>query len=285
MFQKLSPNRMCPLTCGFFLLALIAWCIPSVGISQVADFRPEELQKIDVEEKLGQTIPMDLVFTKDDGEQFQLGEFFNQDKPVIIMLAYYNCPMLCSLILNGMTDVAQQVDFKPGEDYTILTISIEPTETVELAAAKKKNYIEALGIPGAEAGWHFCVGDSSQSRALADAVGFKYYWDDEQGQWAHPAVLNIFTEAGVISRYLYGLQYKPQDLRLALLEASRGKIGNSIDRVILYCFHYDPDAEGYVVFANNVMKLGGLATVIILVIFLGILWTRYKVINPSKQKS
>ena len=281
--MKCSTNRNRSGTCGFFLSVLLVFSMLAPGFGQVAEFQPQQLEKIDVDEHLGEFVPMDLVFTKDNGEQFQLGEFFNRGKPVIIVLAYYNCPMLCSLILNGMTEVARELDFIPGEDYTILTISIEPKETAELAAAKKKSYIEALGIPGAESGWFFCVGDSSQSKALADALGFKYYWDEEQDLWAHPAVLNILTEKGKISRYLYGLEYKPQNLRLALLEASEGKIGNSIDRIILYCYHYDPNSDGYVVFAQNVMKLGGVATVIILMIFLGILWTRYKVIHPGKQ--
>ena len=267
--------------CGFFLAMILLLLNAVPGFAQVADYTPEELKKIDVVEKLGETIPLDLVFTKDDGEQFQLKEFFHQDKPVVIVLAYYNCPMLCSLVLNGLTGAAQQIDFKPGEDYTILTISIAPDETAELAAAKKKTYMQALGIPGADAGWRFCVGDSSQSGALAEALGFKYFWDEKREEWAHPAVLHFLSKDGMITRYLYGLQYKPQDLRLGLLEASQGKIGTTIDRIVLYCFHYDPNSKGYVVFATNVMKLGGVATVIILGLFLGILWVRYRVHKPA----
>ena len=191
--------------------------------------------------------------------------------------------MLCSLVLNGLSDAAKGLDLKPGKDYTILTLSIEPTETVELAAAKKENYLKALGIPGAADGWRFCVTDSVNSRRLANALGFKYYWDEQNGQWAHPAVLHVLTNKGVISRYLYGLEYKPNALKLSLLEASRGNIGTTIDRIVLYCFHYDPDSKGYVVLAGNVMRLGGLATVLLLGAFLGILWARNKVISSSKN--
>jgi protein SCO1/2 len=253
--------------------------------AQVANFTPQELEKIDVIEHLGETIPLDITFTNDKGETFQLGDYFYQGKPVIIVLAYYNCPMLCSLVLNGLSAAAKQIDFKPPQDYTILTISIDPTETFELAAAKKKNYIEALGIEGADAGWHFCVGDSASSRTLADALGFQYYWDDKQEQWAHPAVLHFLSPDGMITRYLYGLSYKQQDLRLSLLEASQGRIGTTIDKIILYCFHYDPDSKGYVVFAGNVMRIGGLITVLLLAIFLGILFIRYRVINPLNSSN
>lgn len=267
--------------CGFFFWIGLVFFHIATAFSQVADFAPDELKKIDVVEKLGETIPLDLTFTKDNGEEFTLDWFFHQNKPVVIVLAYYNCPMLCSLVLNGLTEAARGIDYKPGEDYTILTISIAPDETAELAAAKKKNYIQALGIPAADAGWFFCVGDSSQSCALADALGFKYFWDEERKEWAHPAVLHFLSKEGKITRYLYGLQYKPQDFRLGLLEASQGKIGTTIDRIVLYCFHYDANSEGYVVLASNVMKLGGLVTVIILSIFLGILWLRHRVKAPA----
>ncbi len=279
--RKTKRNRNLLYYCGSFFLPALILLQSSLLFSQVADFQPGELEKIDVVENLGDTIPLDLEFTNDKGRTFQLADYFNQDKPVIIVLAYYNCPMLCSLVLNGLTTAAQDIDFKPGKDYTILTISIAPDETVELAAAKKKNYIEALGIPGADAGWHFCVGDSSQSRALANALGFKYYWDEKQQQWAHPAVLHFLSPKGKITRYLYGLQYKPQDVRLGLLEASQGKIGTTIDRIVLYCFHYNPDSKGYAVVATNVMKIGGLITVVLLGIFLGILWMRNRVIKQS----
>lgn len=246
----------------------------STSIGQVAGYQPPELQKIDVVEKTGQTIPLDLVFTNDSGKQVTLSDYFNQGKPVVLVLAYYNCPMLCSLILNGLTEAAKQVSLEPGKDYTILTISIDPTETYDLAAAKKKNYMAQLSILDRPEGWTFFVGEKSQSKALADSLGFLYYYDEKKQEYAHPAVLHVLTGEGQISRYLYGIEFKPNDLKISLLEAAKGKIGNSFDKILLYCFHYDPDSKGYVVFAGNVMKLGGLLTIVILGLFLGLLWSK-----------
>lgn len=257
-------------TRGFVLIFILLYA--AAANAQVANYNPQELRKIDIVEHLGRKIPLDLTFTNDKGETLPLSEYFNKGKPVIIVLAYYDCPMLCTLVLNGLADAAKAIPFLPGKDYTILTISIDPTETAKLAASKKKNYIENIGKPGIDDGWMFFVGKESQSKKLADALGFKYYYIPEKKQYAHPAVLHVLTQDGRISRYLYGIQYKPNDLRLSLLEASRGKIGNTIDRLLLYCYHYDPDAKGYSLFAGNVMRIGGLATVGILVIFLGGLW-------------
>lgn len=275
-----NKGRTCS-SCGLFAFWLVMFLANQI-FAQVADYQPEELQKIDVIEKPGEAIPLDLKFTGSDSVQFALAELFNQGKPVIIVMAYYNCPMLCSLVLNGLTESAKAINLLPGEDYTILTVSIEPKETPDLAAAKKANYDKALN-KGTKDGWIFAVADSSQSSGLAEALGFKYYWDKKEQQWAHPAVLHVMTPEGAISRYLYGLSFKPNDLRLSLLEASRGKIGTTIDRILLYCYHYDPDSKGYVVFAGNVMRLGGMLTVLILGVFLGILWVRYRVIGSSKS--
>ena len=182
-----------------------------------------------------------------------------------------------------MTEAAKQVSLKPGKDYTILTISIDPTETYELAAAKKKNYSAQLGIPDRPDAWTFFVGEESRSKALADSLGFMYYYDEKIQEYAHPAVLHVLTEDGKISRYLYGIEFKPNDLKISLLEAAKGKIGNSFDKILLYCFHYDPDSKGYVVFAGNVMKLGGLLTIVVLGLFLGILWSKEKLFQDRKK--
>jgi protein SCO1 len=278
----MNKGRTLKSKCGLLLFCAMMFQ-SSLLSTQVANFEPPELQQIDVIEKLGEIIPLNFQFTNSDSAQITLQEIFDNNKPVIIVLAYYNCPMLCSLVLNGLTESAKAIDLMLGEDYMILTISIEPTETPDLAAAKKESYIKELSRPGSEAGWLFFVADSADSRGLADALGFQYYWDEKQAQWAHPAVLHVMTPEGTISRYLYGLSFKPNDLRLSLLEASRGKIGSTIDRILLYCYHYDPDSKGYVVFAGNVMRLGGLLTVLLLGSFLGILVVRYRVIISSKS--
>ena len=246
----------------------------SISGAQVVREKPQELEKIDVDEQLGQQIPFDLSFTDDTGEPVTLGKYFRGEKPVALVMAYYTCPMLCNLVLNGMVAGIRDLPWTPGEQFEVVTVSIEETETHELAAAKKANYLKDLGKPQAAGGWHFLTGDASQSKALADAIGFRYYWDETQKQWAHPAVLILVSPEGKITRYLYGIEFKERDLRLGIMEASEGKIGNTIDRIILYCFHYDPEAGSYVMFARNVMALGGGVTVIVLGSLIGLLWWR-----------
>jgi protein SCO1/2 len=242
--------------------------------AQLASTQPAELKKIDVQERLGQTIPLDLMFTNDAGEYVSLDKYFHRGKPVILVLAYYECPMLCTLVLNGLANAIGQLDWFPGKQYQVLTVSINPAETPELALGKKKNLIAATGKSGIDDGWRFFVGKQDQIAALTDAVGFRYFYDDKQKQFAHPALIMLLTEDGKLSRYLYGVEFKKQDLRLALLEASNGRIGNTVDKIILYCYHYNPDARGYVLFATNVMKLGGGLTLMLLALFLAVLWAK-----------
>lgn len=233
-----------------------------------------ELMRIDIEEHLGDYVPVDLTFTDDRGRTVQFGDYFNDEQPVVLFLGYYECPMLCNLVMNGLVQGIKELKWQPGVDYQIVSVSINPGETHQLAAAKKKNYLEALQIPSASEGWSFLVGEEKQSRQLADAVGFKYYWDEKTQQYAHPAAIYLISPDGKISRYLYGIQFDPKDLRLGLLEASEGRIGNTLDKLVLYCYHYDPDSEGYVIFAGNVMRLGGLVTLVVLGILLVWLWRR-----------
>jgi protein SCO1/2 len=190
--------------------------------------------------------------------------------------------MLCNLVLNGLTSALREVDMKPGEDYRFVAVSIDPRETYELAAAKKKNYIGSLDREGADTGWVFHVGAESQSKALADALGFEYYWDDDKQQFAHPAVVFLLSPDGKISRYLYGIEFDERDVRLGLLEASEGKVGSTVDKLILYCFHYDPESGGYVAIAANIMKLGGLFTLVLVAALLTILWLRDRHRKSSK---
>jgi len=241
---------------------------------QAIDEDPAQLRGVDVEEHLGETIPLDFKFIDAHGDSVTLGKYFNNGKPVVLMMGYYSCPMLCGLIMNGIDKVVKETSLKFGEDYQIVSVSIDTAETDLLASAKKKEHLNKIGVSEDSDGWVFLTGEGSQSRGLADAIGFKYYYDESKQMYAHTAVLIILTEDGKISRYLYGIEYPSKDFRLAILEASQGKVGNTIDRIILYCYHYDPQAGGYVVFAGNVMRLGGLLTFAILAIFLGILWYR-----------
>lgn len=268
---------MKPATQRIFNIALVLIfmsILQSHLFAQVVRDSVPELQKIDIVEHLGQAIPLDLTFVNDVGDTVQLSEYFHQGKPVIVTLAYYNCPMLCTMVLNGLSDGIRGMSLTPEKDFTVLTISINPTETPTLASAKRSRYMENLGDKGKNDGWRFFVGEKSQSRALADAIGFQYYYDEERKEYAHAAGAFVITEKGIISRYLYGLEFKERDLKLALLEASEGKIGSTLDRLILYCFHYDPSSKGYVMMAGNIMKLGGLLTLVIVTIFLSIFWAR-----------
>jgi protein SCO1/2 len=241
---------------------------------QVIQNDPRELQNIDVDEHPGEYIPKDLQFISDEGDSVKLGDYLNQGKPVLLILGYYSCPMLCNLVMNGISEAVKKLDWLPGKQFQIVSVSIDPKETDLLASAKKANYIKQIGKPGIENGWTFLTGQESQSKALADAVGFKYYYVKERDEYAHPAVLVVLTEDGKISRYLYGIEYKDFDLKMALLEASEGKVGSTLDRIVLYCYHYDPQAGSYTIFAGNVMRIGGAFTLGLMVIFLGVLWIR-----------
>jgi protein SCO1/2 len=265
------------------LVSFLSFFATGITTAQVADYKPAELQKASIDEHPGQKIPLDLTFTNDSGQEEALSKYFHQGKPVIIVLAYYSCPMLCTFVLNGVATGLRQLDWTAGKEFQVLTISIDTLENFEQAAAKKATLLQGVNRPGIENGWRFFVGHGTQVATLANALGFHYYYDERQKMYAHPTAIFVLTEDGMISRYLYGIEYKKQDLRLALLEASQGKIGNTLDRLLLYCYHYDPNAKGYVLFAENLMKLGGLLTVFIVVIILGVFWTRERTKRSESQ--
>lgn len=254
--------------------------LAQTGTAQVVLDSVPELKGVGITEHLGARIPTDLRFTDDHGKAVTLGEYFRDGKPVVLNLVYYQCPMLCNLVLNGVSTAASQLDWTPGNQYRMVAISINPRETFDLAAAKKGSYLHELGKPGSENGWSFLVGDSMQTKMLADALGWGYYYDTQSKEYVHAAATFVLSPDGTISRYLYGIEYEPRDLKFALMEASEGKIGSTLDRLILYCFHYDPDARGYVLFAQNVMKLGGVGAVMVLGLLLAVLWRRERVSRP-----
>lgn len=243
-------------------------------LAQIVDNNPAELQGIDVEEHLNSIIPLDFHFIDDHGDSVTLAKYFHQKKPVILIMGYYSCPMLCGLVMNAVSETVKKIPLTFGKDYQIVSVSIDTAETDVIASAKKKEHLKQIGVPENSDGWMYLTGEGSQSRGLADAIGFEYYYDAKKEMYAHAAVIVILTEEGKISRYLYGVEYNPNDLRLALLEAAQGKVGNTIDRIILYCYHYDPQAGGYVIFAGNVMRAGGVLTLVAVGFFVGILWIR-----------
>ena len=250
---------------------------PAALDAQITIENPKEYEGMGVTEQLGDTISSDWQFIDDRGRRVRLGDYLHQGKPVLVTLNYYNCPMLCNLILNGLNEGMKPMAWHAGDQFLIATISFNPRETFDLGAAKKKNYLKELGKPEVDSGWAFLVGAEDQTKGLADELGFEFYWDEDRQEYAHPSAIMVLTEDGVVSRYLYGISFPERDLRLALVEASQGKIGSTVDKLILYCLHYDPDARGYVVVAGQVMKLGGVATLALLGMFLGVLWSREKI--------
>lgn len=225
--------------------------------------RPELLKQVGIDQRLNQSIPLDLMFRDEDGRTVALGQFFGQ-KPVILTLVYYNCPMLCTQVLNGVESSLKELSTDIGNQYDVVTISIDPTESHVLAKTKKEMYVGMYGRPGAAQGWHFLTGDEPQIKQLADAVGFRYAYDPDTKQFAHASAIMLLTPEGKISRYFYGIQYPTRDLRLGLVEASEGKIGTPVDQVLLFCYHYDPATGKYGLLISHVIQIGGALTVLIL---------------------
>ena len=277
-------RKTCPagIACGAALTVLTL--MVSTAAAQVVTSDDPALKGIDVVEHPGDTVPLDVVLVNDVGDTVTLGRYFDGTRPVLLIMGYYSCPMLCNLVLNGITNAARELPLAPDKDYRLLMVSINPAETFTLAADKKQNYLTNLGIPAAAEGWTFFVAGEAQSKKLADAVGFKYFYVEERKEYAHPAVVIVLSPTGVISRYLYGIEYKMRDLRLALLEASEGEIGGTFDRILLFCYHYDPKAGAYTLFAANLMKLGGAATLVFLAALLGFFWMRERRARASRVR-
>jgi protein SCO1/2 len=220
----------------------------------------EVLKQVNIEQRLNNQIPLGLKFRDESGREVRLGEYFARGKPVALTLVYYECPMLCNQVLNGAVGAFQGLSFTAGREYEAVTVSFDPREGPELAARKKETYLRRYKREGAEAGWHFLTGDKASIDALSEAVGFRYAWDEQSGQFAHASALMVATPRGRLSHYLYGIDYAPKDLRLALVEASEGKIGSPVDALLLFCYHYDP-ASGRFAPVMNVLRAAGVLTV------------------------
>jgi protein SCO1/2 len=227
---------------------------------------PTELAHAQIEDKAGAKLPLDVKITDQNGEEKILGSYFSEGdkRPVILTLGYYGCPMLCSLVLNGLVEALKQINFTPGKDFRLVSVSIDERERPALAKQKQKAYLGALNADENVSWWNFHVTSAGEARRLADAVGFGYEFDKKIDQFAHGAGFFVLSPEGILSRTLFGISYAPTDVKLALSEATDGKIGSFIDRVLLSCFHYDPDAHRYGVYIFGVMRLGGILTVIIL---------------------
>jgi len=248
------------------VLASILAASASVALAQPAQEKPAALREVGYDQRLGEQVPLDLTFRDEAGRPVSLRSLF-RGRAVVLSLVYYECPMLCTLTLNGLGSALSILTFDVGKDFDVVTVSFEPKETASLAAAKKKTYLARYRRPGAEEGWHFLTGDAPAVAALTSAVGFRYAWDAETRQYAHPAGLVILTPDGRIARYMYGVEYAPRDLRLALVEASQRRIGNPVDTVLLYCYRYDPMRGRYAASVLRLVRLGGVVTVLGLAAF------------------
>ena len=256
------------------ILALL-FCISALPMAcgQLVD-DVDQLEGVGVKEKLENTLPLDLEFVNSDGKTILLGELFASGKPVLLSLNYSDCPMLCRLQLNGLVDGLRDMKLQPGIDFHIVSVSIDPSETPIRARQTKQNYMRSYGRAGTADGWHFLCGKKQAIDSLADAVGFEFKYVPERREYAHAAVTIAITPEGKVSRYLYGVMYPPQTLRLALVEAGEGKVGSTLDRVLLFCFHYDAATGRYAPVARKIMSVGAGMTVTAMAIGLVPVWLR-----------
>ena len=236
-----------------------------------ASVLPPGLRNVGLNQKLNEQVPLDLRFHDEAGRELPLSSYFGR-KPVILALVYYQCPMLCTQILNGLVISLRGMSLESGRDFEVVSVSIDPSETPELAARKKAEYVRRYSK--SPLGWHFLTGAEPQIKELAAAVGFRYAYDPKSKQFAHASAIMVLTPAGRLSRYFYGIEYPPRDLRLGLVEASENKIGTPVDQLLLYCYHYDPGTGKYSAIVMNIVRLAGALTLVIFVPILVWLWRR-----------
>lgn len=251
-----------------FAFGIRASAQPAGGRPKPAGAVPPILKDIGIDQLLNNQVPLDLEFRDESGRTVKLAEYFN-DKPVVLSLVYYGCPRLCTQVLNGLLGAMKTLPMTPGKEFVNLSVSFDPRETPQLAATKKAEYLNRYARPGAEAGWHFLTGDETAIKALTKAVGFRYLWDPVTKQYAHTGGIMVLTPQGKISRYFYGIEYAPRDLRFGVIDASSGKVGSLADQVILYCYMYDPDRGTYGLVMMRLLRIfGGLTVVTLLALFL-----------------
>lgn len=267
-----------------FLLLAFPFCLPVLGqgwgqtppplsSEDPSAGKVRMLENVGIDQRLGEQLPLDLTFRDESGAAVRLGDYFGK-KPVVLTLVYYTCPMLCNQVLNGLTSALDVVSFDIGKEFEVVTVSFDPRETPELARNKKATYIDWYKRPGAAEGWHFLTGDKSSIDKLTQAAGFYYKFDAPTNQFIHASGIMLATPEGKLARYFYGIEYAPKDLRLGLIEASDRRIGSPVDRLLLYCYHYDPASGKYGAVAMNILRLAGIATLVGLVVMLLLLRRR-----------
>jgi protein SCO1/2 len=274
--------RIAMLSCAilFCAIAVFAQAGPPGPSSPLYGARPETgsvstglptaLKDVGIDQKLDQKLPLDLTFRDESGATVKLGKYFGH-KPIVLSLVYYDCPMLCTQILNGMVTTFRVLPFQIGNEYEVVSISFDPRETATIATNKKKVYVDYLPEKmraGANSGWHFLTGDAESIKQITDAVGFRYHYDESTKQFAHASAIMLATSEGKLARYFYGIDYPARDVRLGLIETSQNKIGSPVDQLLLYCYHYDPATGRYGAVVMNIMRIAGVITMIAIVTML-----------------
>ena len=244
-------------------LAFLLLLAPAVLGAQTlpADTRPEALRDVGFDQRLGESLPLDVLLRDEEGRAVPLGQYFGR-RPVVLSLVYYDCPMLCTLTLNGLVGALSVLSFDVGREFEVVTVSFDPREGPELARAKKEVYLQRYKRAGAAEGWHFLTGDEAALRKLTAAVGFRYAWEERTKQFAHPAGLVVATPDGRLSRYLYGIEYAPKDLKLAVMESAAGRIGTALDQVLLFCDQYDPQTGRYSAMILRLVRVAAMVTLV-----------------------
>ncbi len=239
---------------------------------------PEALKTIGIEQKLGAQMPLDADLSDEDGRTVKLGSYFNTGRPVIIAFVYYECPMLCNQVLNGLTGALKGMNLDAGKDFDVVAISFDARENdkTDLAKNKKASYVERYGRTGAEKGWHFLTGTQESIDKVTSAAGFNYKWDEKSNQFAHAAAIMVATPEGKLSRYFYGIDYAPKDLKFGLMDSTANRIGNPAEQLLLYCFHYDPATGKYGLAILRVMRAGGVLTLMLMGVMGFVFWRRNK---------
>ncbi len=236
---------------------------------------PQPLREIGFDQNLDQHIPLDIPFTDESGRPVQLRDYFGK-RPVVMVFAYYECPMLCTLVVNGLAGALKVTSLEPGKDFDVVIVSFDPRDTPASAATKKAAFLERYGHKNAAGGTHFLSGAQSSIQRLTKAAGFRYVWDDQTNQFAHPSGIIVLTPDGRLARYLFGIEYGPRDLRFGIVEASEGKVGNPADALLLYCYHYDPMTGRYGFVIMRALRLAGIATVLALAAFVVVMMRNEK---------
>jgi protein SCO1/2 len=295
--MKKSSANMAVLRLKLFSLAAILFCCVSVSAQKSEHYNsplyapkkydpnqtssnglPKVLQETGVDQKLGEQLPLDAEFRDENGNAVKLGDYFNKDKPVILALVYYECPMLCNQVLNGLTGSLKGISFDAGKEFDVVAISFDARENdkPDLAKNKKTSYLERYGRKGTENGWHFLTGEQKAIDEITRAAGFRYEWDEKSNQFAHGSAIMVVTPEGKLSRYHYGIDYAPKDLKFSLMDSAKNSIGNPVEQLSLYCYHYDPSTGKYGLAILSVLRLMAVATILGVGGMLFVFWRKSK---------